>query len=597
MAKEKENTLGRTKSLLETFPALRGEISYPKEEFQKKILPTLRLGLLLEILAWLVVVSGLFIYFFTTHGIVYKPQAQLIWLISLFYAFFFHRLLFRKLVALNKNLTVKFDFLIFSSLLILAVELFGGICHPLALFWPIIIFGFTLALGPIFAFIILGVELTVVFSFIYLEPSQLSFIQNNPYLFYLELIFLLSVGIFSYFFTKHYFKIQKEKLQFERLVDQLSADKSKVEAILESMGDGVFVVDQNKKLILINNSAKRLVKLGKRSVLGRFYGDIFKLEDEEGNPLNYEIDCPIQKAISEKRSVMRDDLKTQTLFGKKIALAFYAAPISDAKGDIIGGIAVLRDITHEKEMERMKYEFVSIATHELSTPIAAIEGHLSMILDEEIGKVDEKAKSLLKNAYEGSKRLARLVKDLLNVSKIEEGKMTMDIKPINLEEVIEDTVYELLPVAEKSNLYLRYQKTLKKIPRALGDPIRIREILSNLISNAIKFTEKGGIIVSLGLRAKSPELKAHGPGPRAQSQEIIVSVSDSGVGIAKEYLPYLFQKFHQVDTSATRRAQGTGLGLYICKSIVELHGGKIWAESEVGKGSQFRFTLPVAKNY
>lgn len=554
-----------------------------KEKTEREVLGSLRFGLLAESIGWLIVLFGIFIYFFTSLDIVYRLPAQLIWITSLVYAFIFHRLAFKRLVFFKKKLAWQLDGLIVSILLILTIQLLGGISSPFSYLWALIIFTSAFILGPIFAFITLAVELLTIFSFIYLDPSQWLAVAGNLYLFYGELALLFITALFSYLFSRHWESVRQEKKHQERVIRELFADKSKIEAILESMGDGVFVVDLHKKLILINNSAKKLIRLGKKDVLGRFYGDIFRLEDEEENPINYEIDCPIQQAISEIRSILRDDLKIQTISGKKIAIALYAAPVLDSKGDITGGIAVLRDITHEKEMERMKYEFVSIATHELSTPIAAIEGTLSMILDEGMGRVDEKAKDLLKNAYEGSRRLSRLVKDLLNVSKIEEGKMTMDIKEISLEEVIEGVISELSLVAEKSNLYLRYPHPNQKIPKVEADPIRIREVLTNLISNAIKFTEKGGITVEVKVSSIRNQ------------KSVVVSVSDTGIGISSEYLPYLFQKFHQVDTSATRRAQGTGLGLYICKSIVEMHGGKIWAESKLGQGSKFSFTLPVAK--
>ncbi len=241
---------------------------------------------------------------------------------------------------------------------------------------------------------------------------------------------------------------------------------------------------------------------------------------------------------------------------------------------------VLRDITKEKEMEKMKFEFVSIASHEISTPIASIEGNLSMILDEKIGKVDEVAEKLLHGAYEGSRRLSRLVKDLLNVSKIEEGRMTMDLEPADIEKLIKSVIEELTPQAKKSGLELKYEEPQRALPQVLMDSDRIREVISNLIVNAIKFTPSGSITIKV-----------------SRGQDLItITVADTGIGISQEYLPYLFQKFHQIDSTATRKAQGTGLGLYICKSIIELHGGKIWVESEKGKGSRFSFTVQIAKD-
>jgi len=561
-----------------------GLISTTEEEQKKRIykekknLYYSRIGLVTGLLGWIVFITCFILYFSTHYPFTYTLAFKTLWIFSFFYGLF-HIFFYRLLINWNYSQAFEIDGFLLIALIIIGLEVAGGINSHLAhLLLPVLILASAIALKPIFAFITLFLEIGILGIFAYQSRQLLEAWQENAQFYLLDLSLLGLAALLAYLIARKYYGIFLEREKAVELANQLVADKAKVEAILESMGDGVFVVDANKNLILVNNATRKLLRLGGKNILGRFYGDVFILEDEEGNSLKYESDDPIQIAISENRSIARDDLILTTQTGKKINIALYTSPIADATGNIIGGIAVIRDITHEKEMERMKYEFVSIATHELATPVAAISGHLSMVLDEKMGRVDKKAKKLLTNAYEGSKRLAKLVKDLLNVSKIEEGKMAMDIKPIDICDLIESIVLELEPLARNAKLYLKFQKT-KKIPKVMADSERIREVLVNLINNAFKFTEKGGVTIDC----------------EVGKEYVTISVSDTGIGIDKEHIPYLFQKFHQVDTSATRRAQGTGLGLYISKSIVELHGGKIWVESKVGKGSKFSFTLPIAK--
>ncbi len=582
MAKKKEKSLQDKKiaspSLLSSSEISSQEGFRKKMEERQKLEFILRMGLIMELIGWTIVVSGFFIYFFTTLAFAETLAAKWLWFLSICYVIF-HRLLYKPLVRWKEKLAFRLDVMTFLVMIILATEALGGVATPFALLFAVAI-ALAAIIDPKSSIIIFVIEVAIIFTFIYyIDNNQLEFVKSNKEFFYIELLILLGVSIFSYFLSRRYLETINEKQKTESLINQLIADKTKIEAILESMGDGVFMANPNKKIVLINNSAKKLIKLGRRNVLGRFYGDVFKFKTEKGKLLNYEVDCPIQQAISENRSVVRDDLKVTTTYGKEIPVAIFVAPVIDAKSNVLGGIVVLRNITYEKEMERMKYEFVSIATHELKTPVAAIAGHLSMVLEEGIGKVDDRAKKLLTRALEGAKRLSKLINDLLNVSRIEEGKMSMDIQPRDIGKIIESVISELQIKAKEKKIYLKYQKPKRRLPKVLVDEIRIREVITNLIDNAIKFTRRGGVTVSA---TKSRDL-------------VTITVADTGVGISKEYIPHLFQKFHQIESAYTREAGGTGLGLYISKSIVELHKGKIYVESKPNVGSKFKFTIPIAK--
>lgn len=231
------------------------------------------------------------------------------------------------------------------------------------------------------------------------------------------------------------------------------------------------------------------------------------------------------------------------------------------------------------EEDQLKSEFVSIASHELLTPTSAIEGYLSMILDEGMGKVDPQAKKYLDNVYASSKRLAGLVKDLLNVSRIEGGRIVVQSKNFDLKEMIKQVVAEMQPKANEKKLQFAAEGLDREVPQVWADPERVHQVLINLIGNAIKYTDKGSVRVRLDFSLSV----------------VRVSVIDTGVGIPKDEIPHLFEKFYRASNADNSGAQGTGLGLYITKQIVELMGGMIQVDSEKGKGSVFSFSLPRAK--
>lgn len=231
------------------------------------------------------------------------------------------------------------------------------------------------------------------------------------------------------------------------------------------------------------------------------------------------------------------------------------------------------------EEDQLKSEFVSIASHELLTPTAAIEGYLSMILEEKMAKVDPKAEEYLWKVYSSAQRLSKLVKDLLSVSRIEAGRIKIEPKVFDLAEVVQQQIDQLVVRAKEAGLKLEYKKPAKEI-KVFADPERVAQAVVNLVGNSIKYTKKGSVTISIVDSAKFSE----------------VQVTDTGIGIKEEDREHLFEKFHRVDSKETAGIIGTGLGLYITKSIIELMGGKIWVKSTVGKGSTFAFSIPKHKS-
>lgn len=232
------------------------------------------------------------------------------------------------------------------------------------------------------------------------------------------------------------------------------------------------------------------------------------------------------------------------------------------------------------EIDRMKDEFLQMATHELNTPIAVIEGKSSMIMDEDMGGFTPEQKKFLRSITDNSTRLAHLAKDMLNVTRIDQKRLTLVKSEANLVEMASKIVADLQFKAKKKNDTLTFEKPSQFLPKFFVDQTKIAEVFNNLIINAIKFTQDGTIIVKI----------------EPKDGEVIVSVKDTGIGISKEDQTQLFEKFHQIDRfdhQSPVEQQGTGLGLYISKKLIELHQGRIWLESELNKGTTFYFSLPA----
>ena len=232
------------------------------------------------------------------------------------------------------------------------------------------------------------------------------------------------------------------------------------------------------------------------------------------------------------------------------------------------------------EIDKMKDEFLQMATHELNTPIAVIEGKLSMIMDEDMGGFTPEQKQFLGTISDNSQRLAHLSKDMLNVARIDQKRLTLIKAEVNLVEMASKIVADLQFKAKAKGDTLTFEKPTQSLPKLFIDQTKIAEVFNNLIVNAIKFTKNGTITVKI----------------EPKDGEVICSVKDTGIGIDKVSQAHLFEKFHQVgrfDPKKPIEQQGTGLGLYISKKLIELHYGKIWLESELGKGTTFYFALPI----
>lgn len=461
------------------------------------------------------------------------------------------------------------------------LELNGGLNSPFTIILTLlIIFGFFIS--AVYGFSAIGlIILFYIFDIVYNNKYE---VLTNSHELLMNLLPIILISVPSFIFGNRYLKSLKKNEQMGQMVENLSSDKSQEEAIFSSIMDGVYAVDSERNLVLFNNAAEEMTGWDEKSALGIKCWTVMKLKNEQDISV-CEKDCPMLQVWNTGENVVRDDLCFVNKSKKNVQISGAYSPIKDLHGKITGGICVFRDVTKQKEVERLRNEFVSTASHELRTPITTLEGYISLASNDKVAKVDDKAKEYLDKAHDAVLNMSNLVKNLLSVTKIEEGKLDTVIEKFEINDLIEQTLNELKPLADKKGIKLEFQKsgTAEKGKKSLAPQIRviadhsmIKEVLVNLIENGIKFTLKGEVTINL----------------KSDKDFAIVSIEDTGMGIPKDSQKHIFEKFYRVDNTATREVGGTGLGLYITRSIVETFGGKIWVDSTYKKGAKFIFTIP-----
>ena len=346
---------------------------------------------------------------------------------------------------------------------------------------------------------------------------------------------------------------------------------------LRSIGDAVIATDAKGRVVFINPIAAKLTGWKQEEAAGRPMGEIFNIINEITNE---PVENPVTKVIREGVIV---GLANHTLLitkdGSRRPIDDSAAPIKDTKGNIIGVVLIFRDITERRNTEKAMQEsvkaksaFTSMVSHELRTPLGAIKEGVSLISDGILGEISEKQKHVLGLAKNNVDRLTRLINQVLDFQTLEAGKIQFKMEENDINKVIREVAETMDLIAKKKGLDLVLYLE-DKLPRVIFDRDKINQVLANLIGNAIKFTDKGSVTVAAS----------------SGNNLIMVSVKDTGIGIRREDLPRLFRQYEQLE----RKAGGTGLGLAISAEMIRMHGGKIGAESEFGKGTTFYFILPV----
>jgi two-component system phosphate regulon sensor histidine kinase PhoR len=354
--------------------------------------------------------------------------------------------------------------------------------------------------------------------------------------------------------------------QLEKKIAAIIEDKNKMEAILSGMREGVIVIDKNENIVIFNSALAAMLELRSDKYIGKPFWEIIS---------NNQVNSILEKAVKNKES---SSIQVSVLqFSETRNFQIQTAPISDPKGRLLGIVGVFHDVTELKKFEKTRSEFIANVSHELKTPITSIIGFVETLRDGAINDL-KKRDEFLNIIHSHSQRLDNLVNDILSLSRIEFREIEMNPEPISIKEILESVESLFKDKIRSKEQSLRMQIP-SGLPAVFSDPEMIIQVFSNLIDNAIKFTpDRGKITVEAG----------------EEENFIRIDVSDTGIGIAEEHLPRIFERFYRVDKARSREMGGTGLGLAIVKHIVHANRGKVAVRSEPGKGSTFSVFLPKA---
>ncbi len=364
-------------------------------------------------------------------------------------------------------------------------------------------------------------------------------------------------------------ELEKEKETSERLADDL---KKFLQAV-ENASDQIIITDAKGIIIYANEAMVMNTGYTRVEVMGQNPG-----KNLWGGQMDEKYYNHMWTTIHKKRQKWQGEVTNKKKNGKTYIAALSISPILDVKGEVKYFVGIERDITKEKAVDRMKTEFISVASHQLRTPLSAVRWFAEMLISGDAGKLNKEQKEYVQQMYDSNDRMIELVNALLNVSRIEQGRITIEPEIIDLIKLIDQVIVELTPKIKEKKLHIIVSKH-KQLPKISVDPKLVRQVYANLISNAVKYTPENGEI-QIYISKKG--------------DDVISQIQDNGVGIPEDQQGRVFNKFFRADNIRSVIPDGTGLGLYIVKSVVQSSGGKIWFESKEGKGTTFWFTLPLS---
>ena len=356
------------------------------------------------------------------------------------------------------------------------------------------------------------------------------------------------------------------------------------ELVLQSIHEGVIIVAPDGNIRLANPAACELTGRSHSELNDVYYDSVITFLDKTGKRVS-EASNPIHIALNNKEyGALRDLDIVAADSNKNTPVSIILTPTHEERPNLI---VTLRNIDQELKDERERSEFISTASHEMRTPVASIEGYIGLAMNPSTATVDERGMEYLKKAHEASQHLGRLFRDLLDTTKLEDGQIQPHLEPLDIVATVKSIADEQIPSITAKGLGYQFGsgsvdqqlsggKRIDQLIYASIDKDFLREILNNLIENSVKYTSSGWVTVNV----------------RADNYNVQIIVEDTGIGIAREELSHIFQKFYRVDNRDTREIGGTGLGLYLVKQRVEAMNGRIWAESELGKGTRFIVLFP-----
>jgi PAS domain S-box-containing protein len=357
-----------------------------------------------------------------------------------------------------------------------------------------------------------------------------------------------------------------------KLYQQLAEAKHRVDAIIENSADGVLILDAQCRVQTMNRALGEMTGWAPEQARGQPCRRVLALRDTQGMNV-CDARCPLDAFTMDSKPQVEGDIIRSD--GQRTSVSITYSPLYDDEGTLVNVIGSVHDVTRFREAEEMKAMFISVISHELKTPVALIKGYANTLRREDAHWDEDTVRESLTIIEEESDRLDRLISNLLEASRIQAGTLKMELNDVNIPRLAEKALERFRVQAEKHKLELDFPPAF---PPLLADEERLQGVFYNLISNAIKYSPDGGTIRV---------------GGRVHRDHVELFVSDQGQGISLDKQSRLFEPFYRADPGLGRRTQGVGLGLFLSKAIVEGHGGHIWVESAPGRGSTFRFTLPL----
>lgn len=371
--------------------------------------------------------------------------------------------------------------------------------------------------------------------------------------------------------TKVIAPLIKKKLRSSEAVEEARA---RADALFQSIGIGAIATDEEGKIYRVNNIALNILGYEKHEVLGQWFPKFIQAVDESGEEVSH-MDRPITRAFLTGKPVS-ERTRYKAKSGLHIPVSATVSPIL-LRGKPIGAVEVFYDSTHEDEVDRMKSEFISIASHQLRTPLSAINTYASMLSSGYEGELNKGQQTYMQTILSAVERMNQLITTLLDISQLEAGALNVRLRESDISELLGQIMEELGQFARAKNLKFKASCAQDKIVTQC-DPLLLGEIYTNLISNAIKYTpEKGSVQVKLDVKKNA----------------VVFSVIDNGYGIPESMHSQVFTKFFRASNIQKKDTTGTGLGLYMVRQISDVMGGRLWFSSQENKGSEFYFALPL----
>ena len=357
-----------------------------------------------------------------------------------------------------------------------------------------------------------------------------------------------------------------------RLYQEVAGEKRRLDAIIEASADGILILDAAHHITVFNRALTRMTGLGAAEALHARHDEVIQLHNKRAGMTLAEAEAggwPLagSGSLYVEGDIIRPD-------GSPISVGITYAPLFDREGRLVNIVGSVRDITRFREADELKSTFISIISHELKTPVALIKGYAGTLRREDAAWDMATVRESAAVIEEEADRLTQLINNLLDASRLQAGGLSLNLSDVALDQIAQRLVRKFRTQTDQHTLTADFPSDM---PVIQADAARLEQVLSNLIGNAIKYSPKGGAVRVTG---------------RVRLDEVIVSVSDEGIGIPLEEQGRIFERFYRVDDALSRRTAGSGLGLYLAKAVIEAHGGRIWVESAPDRGATFSFALP-----